>query len=189
MRRPSFAVVAVVVAAVFAVGCAHEPSPLPTMREAKALSAAEAGEIVREAARRGEDELIAGLLDAGAVVDARDRRGFTPLILAAYHDQLTTTQLLLSRGADACAKDNGGNTALMGAAFKGNDDVVRRLLEEPCAVDEANGAGRTALMFAALVGRSDVVKLLQERGADQTVTDVDGKTAADWAATQGTSLP
>lgn len=58
-------------------------------------------------------EAVAGLLDAGANVHARDFRGRTPLHLAAAKRNWGVVCALLARGADVLATDTGGRTAQM----------------------------------------------------------------------------
>jgi ankyrin repeat protein len=47
-------------------------------------------ELYFDAARAGRIDLLDGLIKAGLDPDARDPRGFTPLILAAYNGQAET---------------------------------------------------------------------------------------------------
>ncbi len=161
----------------------------PAPGKGKVLALSEAERYLLEAARAGDTELVAGLLKAGTPPEARDARGFTPLILAAYHGHLDTVRALLEAGADACAGDSRGNTALMGAAFKGYAEVVDLLNQQPCAVDQTNGLGQTALMFASLFGRKDVAEKLQQRGASAELRDASGRSASDWARTQNPRAP
>lgn len=156
-----------------------EPAP-----QGRMLAMSEAENYLLAAARVGDTEIVTGLLKAGTPVEARDSRGFSPLILAAYHGHLDTVRALLAAGADACAGDKRGNTALMGAAFKGYGDVVALLNQQPCAVDQANSLGQTALMFASLFGRREVVDQLREKGASPEARDASGRSVGDWARTQ-----
>jgi ankyrin repeat protein len=143
-------------------------------------------ELLFEAARLGRVDIIAPLLKAGANIDGADKRGFTPLILAAYNGQMAAVEALLAAGADACKPDAGqGNTALMGVAFKGDDAIAARLLKEKCDVNTRNKAGQTALMMAALFGRTAQIDMLLNGGADRTLADATGRTAASVAAAQG----
>ncbi|RYZ46621.1 MAG: ankyrin repeat domain-containing protein [Myxococcaceae bacterium] len=153
------------------------------------LATSEAERYLLAAAREGETDIVAGLVKAGTPVEARDARGFSPLILAAYHGHTGTVTALLAAGADACAGDNRGNTALMGAAFKGHADVVKLLASQPCAVDQANGLGQTALMFAVLFGRDEVADQLRHQGASPALRDASGRSAEDWARTQAPVAP
>lgn len=157
--------------------------------EGRLLATSEAERYLLAAARAGDVEVVIGLIKAGTPVEARDARGFSPLILAAYHGHADTVRALLAAGANACAGDNRGNTALMGAAFKGYADIVGLLNQQPCAVDQANGLGQTALMFASLFGRTEVVEQLRKHGASPELRDASGRSAQDWAATQTPAAP
>lgn len=175
MRR-----LALVLPLLVACSTATTPSAPPAGRT---ITGEEAGRYLRDAARAGDVEVVTALVRAGTAIEAADEKGYTPLILAAYHGHLAVVDALLAAGADACRGDARGNTALMGAAFKGYDAIVERLGKE-CPIDQANGEGRTALMFASLVGKTGLVKMIEGLGADGGRKDADGRTAADWAATQ-----
>lgn len=186
-RKVVFRSVAVVagLAIVALVVRSHFTTPATTTHGAqRALSPNSAGEYLREAARAGDTELLQGLLAAGAPVESADAKGYSALILAAYHGHAEAVELLLARGADACHADTRGNTAMMGAAFKGYEDIVARLSRERCAIDQSNSSGKTALMFASLVGKTGIVQFLEKRGADAERRDDNGRNAQDWARTQ-----
>lgn len=143
-------------------------------------------ELLFEAARLGRTDLIAPLVKAGADVNGHDRRGFTPLILAAYNGKASAVDALIAAGADACKPDaTQGNTAQMGVAFKGDDAIAERLLKAGCDVNARNKAGQTALMMAALFRRTRQVAMLEAAGADPLIRDAQGNTAASVAAAQG----
>ena len=59
-------------------------------------------------ARRGTARVAAALLDAGAWIDAPDKRGETPLRRAVNCGQETMVRLLLDRGADPQTRDKDG---------------------------------------------------------------------------------
>jgi ankyrin repeat protein len=112
------------------------------------------------AAKNNDEVELARLLDDGAAIDARDHRGYSPLMLATYAGNAEAFALLLARGADPNSADNAGNTILMGAAFKGHLDFVRRLLDAGADRARRNQAGLDARGFAEMFGRADVAALL-----------------------------
>ncbi|MDF2775523.1 MAG: hypothetical protein K0S86_5024 [Geminicoccaceae bacterium] len=70
-----------------------------------------------DAAFHGDSGAVDALLIAGAPLDARDRRGGTPLMVAAANGHDETVLLFLDWGADVNASDLTGLTPLMAAAI------------------------------------------------------------------------
>lgn len=95
-------------------------------------------------------------------IDAKNHKGYSALMLAAYHGHVDVARYLLQRGADANTADGGGNSALMGAAFKGYIDTVRLLIEYGADIDARNAKGQTATDFAHLFGRVQVARFLKQ---------------------------
>ena len=86
------------------------------------------------AVAQGDVAQTAALLDKGAVIDARDEAGRTPLMLAVIQGRLEVVRLLLARGADPNAADNTGHTPLQQARERNAQDIAALL--------EAAGARR-----------------------------------------------
>jgi ankyrin repeat protein len=93
-------------------------------------------------------------------VNAKDARGYSPLMLAAYSGSIEAAKLLLQVGADPDTAEFAGNSALMGAAFKGNVYMVDLLLAKGANPAARNKAGMTALDFAVMFGRTAVQEKL-----------------------------
>uniref|UniRef100_A0A8D2N294 Ankyrin repeat domain-containing protein 17 n=1 Tax=Zonotrichia albicollis TaxID=44394 RepID=A0A8D2N294_ZONAL len=70
------------------------------------------------------------LVCRGAHIDVRNKKGNTPLWLAANGGHLDVVQLLVQAGADVDAADNRKITPLMAAFRKGHVKVVRYLVKE-----------------------------------------------------------
>jgi len=118
------------------------------------------------AARRGDLERIAQLLDAGANVDCAIDGDGSPLIAAARAGRLDAVALLLDRGATPDLAVPGDGNPLIMAAREGHVDVVALLLDRGAAIDEVVPADENALIQASGNGQLPVVKLLVSRGAD-----------------------
>jgi hypothetical protein len=97
-------------------------------RAARAESALKAATL-DSAVSQGDVAQAAVLLDQGAVIDARDAAGRTPLMLAVTQGKLEIVRLLLARGADPNAADNAGHTPLQQATKRNLQDVAA-LLEQ-----------------------------------------------------------
>ena len=114
------------------------------------------------AAKANDVALLQALLAAeDAEIDARDSRGYSPLMLAAYSGSMEAFELLLARGADPNGTDLAGNSILMGAAFKGHAAMVELLLQRGADPTARNASGLTAHAFAVQFGRVEIVPLLE----------------------------
>lgn len=120
--------------------------------------------IDRQHARRME-EIVRRHKDAGTEWGQKElqRRGFTPLSIAAGHGDIPTTTLLLEQGANMNAPSGlGGYTPLAFAALVGKTDMVRFLLERGADPTLKDDHGYTALGMAEQSGKHpEVVKILK----------------------------
>jgi ankyrin repeat protein len=62
------------------------------------------------AALNGHNDIVVALLDKGAEVNTRNKRGITSLMYAAYGGRIQVAQTLLAKGAEVDVKDNEGLT-------------------------------------------------------------------------------
>ncbi len=125
------------------------------------------------AASRGDAELAAMLLAAGARVDVLTRNGnYTPLHLAARSGRAPVVKALLGAGADVKAvTTTGGASALHFAAADGDSATVAALLDKGAPVDMREGAwSQTPLMWASSYNRVRAIKALLARGANIEAT-------------------
>ena len=121
------------------------------------------------AAERGDADLAATLLTAGANPEAVTRIGqYTPLHLAARNGGDAIVSLLLADGADVERRtSNSGSTALHLAASSGNTATIEALLDAGADPNARESEWeQTPLIFAASANRPDAIRLLVSRGAD-----------------------
>jgi len=119
------------------------------------------------------------LLSKGSVVDARDKKGWTPLYLASINDLPKMVELLANKGARVNPKK--GPSPLVGAVMEGNTHVVRVLLDKKVLVHGPPGAATTPLHLAAERGYPNIVRLLLEKKATPNRKDSKGKTPLYYA--------
>jgi ankyrin repeat protein len=119
------------------------------------------------AAANGHVEVVRELIARGAAVASVDRRGATPLILAAEYPALVSDEtrgsiepyladwrkcgaeivrLLLAHGASVDRRDQDGATALTRALHAENVDTVRVLFEHGAAADQSEAGALAALL-------------------------------------------
>ncbi|MCS5703369.1 MAG: ankyrin repeat domain-containing protein, partial [Acidobacteria bacterium] len=124
------------------------------------------------AARNGDIETAAVLLDAGADLAAVTRIGsHTPLHVASKFGSGVVVETLLAAGADPNAMTTTGVTPLHLSAASGDIKAVRALLAYQANINVREaGWGQTPLMFASASNRVAVIEALLEAGADTQMT-------------------
>lgn len=135
-------------------------------------------------AGRGSIDAMRVLLDAGAPVDARNRRGATALTWALADP--AKVKLLLDRGAAVNGKTGEGRTALhIAAGQPGIPETFRLLMGKGADVNAADLAGFTPLYVAAGAGSEEYVRRLLEAGAKVNAAAGNGATPLLNAAMSG----
>jgi len=115
------------------------------------------------AAKYGESDEVARLLDSFAPVNYRGPEEWTPLIVAATNGHLDIVMLLYNHGALVDAADTENLTAVMAAAIGGHFAILEFLAENGADLSLVNRNKSSALMFASKGGHLDVAKFLVHR--------------------------
>lgn len=116
------------------------------------------------------------------IVNARDEKGETPLIVAIARRDDNWTAFLLDQGADPNLAARTGDTPLIAAARSGYVAGAADLVRMKVKIDAANRMGETALIVAVQQRQPGIVKLLLAAGADPDRTDsAAGLSALDYA--------
>ncbi len=142
------------------------------------------------AAGKGRLDVAVEAMYQGAGADARDPRGFTPLMLAARNGHRDLVEFLLEQGASVDLRAPDGSTALTLAVARDRADVVETLLDAGARVDiRARRYGLrdlTPLHVWVLAGGCEAVgKSLVLAGADIQARAQDSLTPVDLAVTAG----
>jgi uncharacterized protein len=112
------------------------------------------------------------LSDHPTIIDTRDGKGDTALIIAINRGDSDWTAFLLNKGADPnLASTKSGDTPLIAAARIGFQDAAEWLLSEGARIDGTNRQGETPLIIAVQVRQIPMIRFLLERGANPDKVD------------------
>jgi ankyrin repeat protein len=114
--------------------------------------------------------------ELGADVNQTDKRGYTPLGIAAYHGNVEMVRCLVTDlGADVNQADNReSHTPFMTAALRAHTDVLKVLVELGADSNLVEEAALTASSLAAQDGLLDVVTFLKDLNIDVSQAGTDG---------------
>ncbi|KAJ5877420.1 hypothetical protein N7455_000885 [Penicillium solitum] len=121
----------------------------------------------------------------GALVNAQNKRGDSPLHLAAGHGSLEMVIFLCEWGSQTTQPNCYGWTPLFTASHSGHLEIVKFLYEHGADVHIAAKDGWTPLHTASCSGHLEVVKFLREHEADVHTATKDGWTPLCLASYSG----
>ena len=121
----------------------------------------------------------------GALINANDHFGHSPLHYAAYKGNAGFVDYLLRNGGDPNAQSKHLSTPLHSAAWGRNLKVAEILLEDGADVNAKTDEGETPAMTAALRGEKDLLEILFSLSADPHAKDMHGSNLYDLAAAGG----
>lgn len=136
-----------------------------------------------EAVLKGQVETVSKLISQNKqLVNEKDSKGNTPLLVAAGVGHLNICKMLVEAGADPLAANVYGSNALHLAASYGKNKVVQWLAINKTLINSKGQFGRTALAWAAARGFRKRCAILLKAGADPLELDQDGVNAMHIAA-------
>ncbi len=116
-------------------------------------------------------EASIAMIDSGkADINAKDREGKTPLIVAVSMGEQAIAEALIAKGADVKAKDTYDRTALHAAILMGQKDIATLLIEKGVDVNGTDKTGQTPLTLAMQRNQPEIADLLRKKGAKEPVT-------------------
>lgn len=112
----------------------------------------------------GHLEVARFLLEHGANVNTKNRRGHTPLHDFSRLGNVEAMRLLLDFGADTNVRDSLGWSPLDEVALNGRHEATHILLQHSADANAKNYWGRSSLHYASKKGHVEVVRLLIKHG-------------------------
>ena len=103
---------------------------------------------IHSAVGGGDVEAVKEFLAAGADVNVKDKRRFTPLHWASISGHKEAVELLIDNGADVNAMRGGGGTPLSYAASWGHEEIVELLIANGADVNVKDAFSETPLDVA-----------------------------------------
>jgi ankyrin repeat protein len=117
------------------------------------------------AAIYGHFDICRLLIDKGPIMEAKDRKGVTPLLWAAAYGHIEVVRLLCDRGADIEARTYSRMRPLHISASEGPISILKELIEVRNAdINARDVTGRTALTVANNNNYPDIAAYLVSRG-------------------------
>lgn len=146
--------------------------------------------ILHFAASGPNPEIVKLLIDSGALVDAREDGGFTPLHRAAHFSKFPeTVKYLLDAGADVNARTKHGWMPIHCAAFGENPLGMKVLLDAGADPSGWDNHGIAPIHIVALWGKfPEMVEYLLDAGVDINARDKGGMTPLEKAMCRGDKL-
>lgn len=141
------------------------------------------------ACKFGRLPIVQMLVEAGAEINRVDAEGRTPLLHAAYNNNIDTEMYLLQQGASPndimVDKMYGDRSMLLFAVANNNTELALLLLAKGANVSFVDEDGSTIATHAAFLGNMVILDELLARGADVFTANIDGADPLITASAEG----
>ncbi|MCP5536604.1 MAG: ankyrin repeat domain-containing protein [Akkermansiaceae bacterium] len=158
---------------------------MSSCRQSPTIENGASGQALLDAVKLGDNHRVALLLQEGAYMEVRDKKGDTPLLYAVKTGNLQVAGMLLKLDVDRHARSGNGRGALELALDSGNKDMVLCLLNGGVSPDEVGHDNNPLLLKAVKFRGMDTIKLLLDSGVNPSAAGKDGRTALHIAAEDG----
>src|SRR5690606_33144413 len=117
-------------------------------------------------AKTGQQDVTEKLIGLGLDVNALNKDGLPPLLIATRNKFLPIVKLLIQNGADVDFTDKMGNSALSIAVENNVIPMVNLLLDNGASVNLSNDSNESPLLIAVRLVNRIVAEKLIEQGED-----------------------
>lgn len=126
--------------------------------------------------QRRDLQWVEFLLQRGANPNAEDKKGVTPLTIAAGLGFVEGVEALLEGGARVDQTNIAGETPLISAVHRRDIALVRLLLRHGANPDRNDNSGRSARDYAELMGSGQLLEEFRRADAEKTADKSYGPT-------------
>lgn len=117
------------------------------------------------------------LIEIGVDVNAKSDRGYTPLNIAVFNQDIDTAKLLIKHGADVNANSSSNSNNLYYSIFRKNTELAKLLLENDANITNEKIATTVHPLVHAVANENfEMVKLLIKYEIDVNAKDSRGQT-------------
>ncbi len=153
------------------------------------------GTALHWAANAQREKVLEFLVSSGADVNAKDKRGRSPLLIAMtgfYSSSYNMARVLLAGGANPNAQDQYGIAPMHFVAQDTNVDLFKLLTDNGADINLRDNDGNTPLHALRMTswpvqGQNDVIKAFLDFGAEVNIKNKEGHTPLYYAVQQGRS--
>lgn len=132
--------------------------------------------------RQGDEDMVRLLVQAGARMDIRNTKGFTPLRWCLKYGLRDKATPLIEHQAEVDVEDSNGHTPLRLAMWYGQLEMIKLMVLNGCNVNKQGSEdGWSVLHHAAQFGYEPLTKFLLDNKAEVELRDKDGLTPLRWA--------
>lgn len=153
----------------FMRGVFDKTVPQPRIREFRKTDAPDDQLLI--AARGGDLETVAKLLDAGVKADVTLPHSYTPLAYAAAAGHVGIMKMLLKNGAKVATKARFNKTPLLHAAGSNQVATCQLLIEEGANLKDVNWNGHNCVFEACFWGQPKTLAYFLSIGCDPNTTN------------------
>ena len=141
--------------------------------------------LLYQAIAQNDFQALQQAVKMGALINANDHFGHSPLHYAAYKGNGGFVDFLLRNGGNPNTRSKHLSTPLHSAAWGRNLKVAEILLEDGADVNARSDEGETPAMTAALRGEKELLEILFSLSADPHAKDMYGSNLYDLASAGG----
>jgi len=136
---------------------------------------------VFDIARSGTlDEMKTLVSQNPEIINSKNERGFTPLILACYRGNTEVAKYLIDNVKDVNYLSQEG-TALSSLCINYNKELVEKILTKKADPNVQDSFGNTPLLWAVKRNNLELVSILLKNNADINIKDSLGVSAFEYA--------